>query len=450
MSDKPRAYPVGQHPDLPPPSSEIGVIHWVRTQLFSSLTSSVLTLVSLLFIVWTVPPAIDWVFLSANWTSRTPQECPPAAVGACWGFVGERFYQYLFGFYPRAEMWRPILSFGLMMIAIVPLLFASVPYRSAWLIVSALSPVVILTLLSGGAGLLPGIPFLSEGGVSTQILRFAFYLAVFWPAVTGIQALVRSKRIANTAFGQALPFLPVFAVLILLAAGGLEPVPTSNWGGFLLSLVVGVSGIVASLPLGILLALGRRSDLPIIRAVCVFMIEVPRGVPLITLLFMASVMLPLFAPEGVSFDKLLRALVVVALFASAYMAEVIRGGLQAIPKGQEEAAAALGLGYWQSTSLIVLPQALRIVIPGIVNTFIGLFKDTTLVSIIGLLDLLGVANVALQDPDWLARPGGLFIEAYLFVAFIFWIFTFGMSRYSAWLEEQLSTGNAGVKRGAAP
>jgi general L-amino acid transport system permease protein len=185
-----------------------------------------------------------------------------------------------------------------------------------------------------------------------------------------------------------------------------------------------------------MLALGRRSDMPVVRMLCVGFIELIRAVPLITVLFMASVMLPLFLPEGVNFDKLLRALVGVSLFSSAYMAEVVRGGLQAIPKGQYEAAKALGLSYWKIMGLIVLPQALRIVIPGIVNTFIGLFKDTTLVLIIGLFDLLGMVQTALTDAAWL----GFALEGYLFAGFGFWIFCFAMSRYSMRLERRLSAG----------
>ena len=218
---------------------------------------------------------------------------------------------------------------------------------------------------------------------------------------------------------------------------GLPVVETALWGGLFLTLVIALTGIVASLPLGILLALGRRSNLPIIKAICVAFIELVRGVPLITVLFMASVMLPLFLPVGVNFDKLLRALIGVALFSAAYMAEVIRGGLQAIPKGQYEAAAALGLGYWQTTGLIILPQALKLVIPGIVNTFIGLFKDTSLVLIIGLYDLAGISQVVIKDPAWL----GLAAETYLIAGAGFWIFCFAMSRYSMFIEWKLDTGH---------
>ncbi len=206
----------------------------------------------------------------------------------------------------------------------------------------------------------------------------------------------------------------------------------------MLTLVISIVGMAAAFPLGILLALGRRSQLPIIRAVCVVFIEFWRGIPLITVLFMSSVMLPLFLPEGMNFNKLLRALIGVALFEAAYMAEVVRGGLQAIPKGQYEAAAALGLGYWRMMGLIILPQALKLVIPGIVNTFIALFKDTTLVIIIGLFDLLGSIHSAATDPKWL----GYATEGYVFAALVFWMFCFAMSRYSQALERRLDTGHS--------
>jgi general L-amino acid transport system permease protein len=232
--------------------------------------------------------------------------------------------------------------------------------------------------------------------------------------------------------------LPVVASLILEGGwGGLPQVETNLWGGLFLTLLISFVGIAASLPIGILLALGRRSSMPIIKALCVTLIEIVRGVPLITVLFMASVMLPLFFPPGWSIDKLARALIGVSIFSGAYMAEVIRGGLQAIPKGQYEAAQAMGLSYWQSMGLIILPQALRLVIPGIVNTFIGLFKDTSLVLIMGLYDLLGIARMIVASPEWLGRS----IETYVAAGFGFWIFCYAMSRYSQRLERKLHTGH---------
>lgn len=231
---------------------------------------------------------------------------------------------------------------------------------------------------------------------------------------------------------------PVIAFFLLYGGSfGLPVVETHLWGGLSLTLVLAVIGIVAAMPFGVILALGRRSNMPIVKSFSVVYIEFWRGVPLITVLFMASVMLPLFVPEEISFDKLLRALIGIIMFQSAYMAEVVRGGLQAIPKGQYEAADALGLGYWKSMGFIILPQALKLMIPGIVNTFIALFKDTSLVLIIGLFDLLAIVQAANSDPAWL----GFATEGYIFVAFVFWVFCFGMSRYSQNLEKRLQTGH---------
>ncbi len=234
--------------------------------------------------------------------------------------------------------------------------------------------------------------------------------------------------------------LVVFPVIAyyLLTGGifGLPIVETARWGGLLVTLVVAVVGIVASFPIAIALALGRRSRLPFVRYASIGFIELVRGVPLITMLFMASVMLPLFLPDGVTFDKLLRALIGVALFEGAYLAEVIRGGLQAIPRGQYEAADALGLSYPQKMGLIVLPQALKLVIPGIVNSFIALFKDTSLVLIIGLFDLLGIVQQAISsDATWFSPSTPM--TGYVFAGFIFWLICFGMSRYALWMERRL-------------
>ncbi|KAB2920611.1 MAG: amino acid ABC transporter permease [Hyphomicrobiaceae bacterium] len=232
---------------------------------------------------------------------------------------------------------------------------------------------------------------------------------------------------------------PLIAVVLLLGdVPGLSYVPTQLWGGLLVTLVVSSAGIAWAFPIGIILALGRRSQMPIVRMVSVGFIEFVRGVPLITVLFMASVMLPLFLPENVSIDKLLRALIMVALFSAAYLAEVIRGGLQAIPRGQFEAADALGLSYAQKMGLIILPQALKLVIPGIVNTFIGLFKDTSLVLIIGIFDLLGIVQLGLADQKWIspATP----ITGYVFAGIVFWIFCFSISRYSQMIERRLAAG----------
>jgi general L-amino acid transport system permease protein len=275
-------------------------------------------------------------------------------------------------------------------------------------------------------------------GFYPEALRWRVDLAALL-AIFGAAPLFVARVPRKAVYGLGFLLLYPLLAFWLLHGGffGLEQVNTSQWGGLMLTLVIAAVGIAGALPLGILLALGRRSDLPAIRVICVTFIEFWRGVPLITVLFMSSVMLPLFLPEGLNFDKLVRALIGVILFQSAYIAEVVRGGLQAIPKGQYEAAAAMGLGYWRTMGLVILPQALKLVIPGIVNTFIALFKDTSLVIIIGLFDLLNSIKQATTDPAWL----GMATEGYVFAALVFWIFCFGMSRYSMSIERRLDTGH---------
>ncbi len=260
---------------------------------------------------------------------------------------------------------------------------------------------------------------------------FLLAIGIAWLTLPGMPRKMLMAVVMVTVY-------PLVAYFLLTGGFGLEIVPTYRWGGLLLTLVVAVTGIVLSLPIGIFLALGRRSDLPVVRIASVIFIEFWRGVPLVTVLFMASYMLPLFIPQGLSVDKLLRALIAVALFNSAYMAEVVRGGLQAVPKGQYEAATALGLGYWRTHSLIILPQALRLAIPNIVSTFIGIFKDTTLVSIIGFFDLLGMIQAGTSDAHW-STPSTAF-TGYLFAGLVFWVFCFSMSRYSRHMERVLSAG----------
>ena len=267
-----------------------------------------------------------------------------------------------------------------------------------------------------------------------QIWRVNITGAVFFASV--IPLMFQRFPFKKYLMVFLLTLFPVFAFVMLVGGYlGLEEVETSKFGGLMLTLVIAVVGIVGSLPLGIALALGRRSSMPVVQKICVTFIELWRGVPLITVLFMASVMLPLFLPRGMNFDKLLRALIGVMLFSAAYMAEVVRGGLQAIPNSQYEAASALGLGYWHSMMFVVLPQALKKVIPGIVNSFISLFKDTTLVLIIGMFDLLGMIQTVSTDPEWL----GYSMEGYVFAGAVFWVFCFTMSKYSQKLEKQLNT-----------
>jgi general L-amino acid transport system permease protein len=364
------------------PIAERGIVRWFRKNMFATPLDSVMTVLGLLFVAYTLPNFIRWAFIDAVWSGPDRTVCatvvqgglqPEGWSGACWAFVNAKFQQFMYGRYILGERWRVNLTAVLFIALLVPLLIPRIPYKFANSVLFFVAfPVVAYFLLVGG------------------YLGFAY-------------------------------------------------VPTSLWGGLLVTMVLSVVGIVVSLPIGILLALGRRSKLPVVKTICVVFIETVRGVPLVTVLFMASVMLPLFMPAGMTFDRFLRALVGVALFASAYMAEVVRGGLQAIPKGQYEGAASLGLGYWQSMGLIILPQALKLVIPGIVNTFIGLFKDTSLVYIIGMFDLLGIVRQNFADANWASAQTPM--SGLLFAGFVFWLFCFGMSRYSIFMERRLDTGH---------
>ena len=278
----------------------------------------------------------------------------------------------------------------------------------------------------------------TENQLGGQVPSLWMDLVLSALVVLGLMLWLRSSPRAIVTTLIAMLVLAVGIRLIGLDVG-LPVVETALWGGLLVTLVLSFVGISVSLPLGIVLALGRRSKMPVVKMVSVVFIETVRGVPLVTVLFMASVMLPLFLPPGVTFDKFLRALIGVALFASAYMAEVIRGGLQAIPKGQYEGADSLGLGYWQKMGLIVLPQAMKLVIPGIVNTFIGLFKDTSLVGIIGMFDLLNIVRQGFSDTQWASPQTPM--TGLVFAGFVFWLFCFGMSRYSIYMERRLDTGH---------
>jgi len=357
----------------PPPARNVGVLGWLRANLFATVPDAILTILGLVFVAWILPPIINWAFVHAQWTGGDRTACASNTAGACWAYVRDNLGQFIYGRYPPAQRWRVDLFFLLIAAGVVPMVIPSVPYKR------------LNTLY-----LMIGIPVIS------------FFL------LTG-------------------------------AFPGLTHVDTQLWGGLMLTIVVSIIGMVFSLPFGILLALGRRSQMPAVRIVSVAFIEIWRGVPLITVLFMASVMLPLFLPPGIDFNKLLRALIGVALFSAAYMAEIVRGGLQAVPRGQYEGAMALGLGYRHMMRLVVLPQALKIVIPGIVNNFIGLFKDTSLVYIIGLFELLGTVRQSFANPEWATSQTPA--TGLVFAALIFWIFCFGMSRYSIAIERRLHTGH---------
>jgi general L-amino acid transport system permease protein len=438
-------------PMEPPPMVIGGPVGWVRKNLFSGWFNIMLTAVSVVLIALIVPPLLKFYIFDAVWTGDN-RESSLVSSGACWPFVKAKFGQFVYGFYPIAERWRPNLVFAFGAILLAGLLIPRAPFKR-WnaILFFGVFPIAALILLGGGdfslnqfiiGRIVPLAAMLH--GVQIFGLTLSFWLDF---VVSSALIVVATYFIANvlgaeggfTARAAATLLIGIGVVLLALDFDfGLVPVETRQWGGLLVTLVVSVTGIVTSLPLGILLALGRRSHLPIVRIFSVCFIEFWRGVPLITVLFFATYMLPLFLPGGLTVDGLLRALIGVALFSAAYMAEVVRGGLQAIPKGQTEAANALGLGYWQTMGRIVMPQALTLVIPGIVNNFIGLFKDTTLVLIVALFDLLGQIRAAFSDPDW-ATPTTLF-TGFAFAGVVYFIFCFGMSRYSMYIERRTSAG----------
>ncbi|MFK3968884.1 amino acid ABC transporter permease [Ensifer adhaerens] len=362
----------------PAPVLEGGIAFWLRNNLFATPKDTALTIISLLVLAWLVPPALQWLFIDAAWMGDGRGVCATVAQGGSqpdgWSGACWAFVHAKFSQF----------------------LFGRYPMDERWRaeLVGIFFVVFLVPML------MPKVPY---------------------------------KRVNAILLLVVLPS----TATILLPGGwfGLTYVETSLWGGLMVTLALSFVGIAVSLPLGILLALGRRSEMPVIKMLCTAFIELVRGIPLITVLFMASVMLPLFLPQGVTFDKFLRALIGVSLFASAYIAEVVRGGLQAIPKGQYEGADSLGLSFWQKMNLIVLPQALKLVIPGIVNTFIGLFKDTSLVSIIGMFDLLGIVRLNFSDANWATAVTP--VSGLIFAGFVFWFFCFGMSRYSGFMERVL-------------
>nr|WP_321457161.1 amino acid ABC transporter permease [uncultured Cohaesibacter sp.] len=418
--------------ERPAPVSSQGLLYWMHQNLLSSIPNALLTLVGLYIIYLILHAIIPFAFLNSVWEGQDREACLAvggAAQGACWAYVKTYFSQFVTGRYPDAELWRVYTVFALLALGLIPALIPSAPFKQAnVLFLLVVYPVLAFILLTGGD--LAFEDYLVTYGI-------VFVVVVALGAIISKATQGDSKRTALVLAAIGIAIAIVFSIVSI--DFGLAPVETANWGGFLVTLVIAVTGIVASLPLGIVLALGRRSKMPVIRLVSIIFIEFWRGVPLITVLFMSSVVLPLFLPEGVNFDKLLRALIGVALFSAAYMAEVVRGGLQAIPKGQYEGADALGLTFWQSTALIIMPQALKLVIPGIVNTFIGLFKDTSLVMIIGLFDLLGQVQSSFTDPTWSTPVTSL--TGYLFAATVYWMFCFSMSRYSIFMENRLHTGH---------
>ncbi|HEY4921729.1 MAG TPA: amino acid ABC transporter permease [Xanthobacteraceae bacterium] len=361
-------------PSLPPPFASTGVIGWMRTNLFGTPFNAVLTVLIVLFIAWAVPPLVRFLLIDAVWSGSDRQ--------ACLATVAQPHIGACWAFV------REHLAF---------FTYGFYPIEGRWRVD------IFFAMLAFGMGWMLWLDAPRRG------LGALYFFGIF-PIVS-------------------------FFLLYGLPPLGLEIVDTSLWGGFLITVVVAVVGIVTSLPLGILLALGRRSQMPAVKIVSVVFIEFVRGVPLVTVLFMASVMLPLFVPPAWSPDKLIRALVGVALFSAAYMAEVVRAGLQAIPKGQWEAASALGLGYWQTLRFIVLPPALRITIPNILNNYVSLFKDTTLVFFVGIFDFLKTIEASREDPTWATPVTSA--SGYAFAALVYFTCCYSMARYALGIERRL-------------
>jgi len=434
----------------PAPLSVAGPWAWIRGNLFSSPLNAILTLLCLYLVIDALPGLVRFYFLDAVWSGTSRDACLAdkvgRPVGACWAYIADRVQYFIYGSYPVAERWRVNIVFAMFALGVFWLLWTQAPLKKIGVFFFfVILPASAFILLLGGDRAESFLRFLIlfsfALAVLYLVLSFVPSLARFWigegqlaveQAAPAWQRFYRPKRLILIA-------LVVFGLLALLADRiGLPRVDTGLWGGMMVTFLISAVGIVFSLPLGVLLALGRRSRLPAIQLLSVIFIEFVRGVPLITVLFMANTMLPLFVPQEWSPDRLLRPLIGVALFAAAYMAEVVRGGLQAIPKGQYEGAMSLGLGYWQMMRLIILPQALRIVIPGIVNTFIGLFKDTTLVTIVGIFDFLRTIEATLVDPTW-ATPTTR-TTGYAFAAIFYFLCCWGMSRYSVAVEKRLAAG----------
>jgi len=355
-------------PAQPAPLDTVGPIRWMKNNLFPSTINSIVTLLIATFLISVLPGVIDWLFISADWTGVSQDEC--SKEGACWVFVSAWMQQFIYGSYPDSELWRINISV-LLLIAVI-----AAPYR-------------LPTNLRNKVGL-------------PLFLLFPF-----------ICLTILDGRLI-----------------------GLSYVNTDFWGGFSLNVFLASASIIIAFPLSFLWALGRRSDMPFIKSVCVILIEFFRGVPVLALFFMGSVMLPLFFPEGVNIDKLLRVWIVLILFMSGYMAEVFRGGFQAIPEGQYEAADSLGLSYWQKTLLVIFPQVIKVSMPNILATFVMLFKNTTFLLIIGIFEILSTTQTALSNSNWL---GGHASEGYIFVAAVFWVCCFSMSMISNSIERKLDT-----------
>ncbi len=412
-------------PPVAPPSAASGPVLWMRTNLFATWANAFLTIAAAYVIYLIATATLPWI-LNGLWNTESLRECREildGATGACFSVLTERWNQLLFGFtYPSDSYWRPSLAFLLLFVAVTPVLFFDLPRKL--LLFTAVYPFIAYWLIWGGTIL---VPILALVGFVVGYFVYARF--------------VKNSFAAGFFGGIAAAVVVWYIGGLLIPAGAsdtamLASVPSRNLGGFMLNMMLGVTCVSLSVPIGIALALGRQSHLPVVKWICVLFIEFIRGVPLITLLFVANVMLAYFFPPDATVDLFLRVVIMITMFSSAYIAEVIRGGLAALPKGQYEAGDSLGLDYAQSMRLIILPQALKISIPGIVNIAVGLFKDTTLVSVISLFDIVGmIRGPILASTDW----NGVYWELFMFAAVLFFVVCYGISQYSQWLERRLAT-----------
>jgi His/Glu/Gln/Arg/opine family amino acid ABC transporter permease subunit len=424
-----------------PPSGLVGPVAWLRANLFGSWVSTAVTLALIYIILRVLFDFVEWAFVQAIWTvpygptgiAQTAVCQTAKGTGACWAVIGDKYRLILFGRFPYTEQWRPAI-----VVVLFVALFALSTIKAVWR--RGITSLAVQYIALGGAAL---IVLDNAVGLLDTIATVGFGVHLPLPSEilfalnnVGKCALVFGLLLLWPAIGVWIGTLAAIGILMFGGILGLSAVPVDYWGGLPITLILATFGLAFAFPLAVLVALGRRSTtMPAVKTLCVVYVELIRGVPLISVLFMASVMFPLFMPPGINVDKLLRAQIAVILFAAAYLAEVVRGGLQALPNGQSEAADAMGLSYWQKTGFIILPQALRLVIPPLVNTFIGFFKDTSLVLIIGLFDLLTMGKVALSDPPWQSFS----TEVYIALAVVYIAFCYGMSRYSRGLERELNS-----------
>jgi general L-amino acid transport system permease protein len=412
-------------PQMPAPSNAAGPAKWVRDNLFATIPNGILTILAFYVVYLFLGSTLPWVF-NGVWDAENLAECREilqGTSGACFAVLVERWPQLIFGFkYPPDQYLRPTLAFALMFLAVAPILFIDLPRKM--LAITVAFPFVAYWLIWGGTIWIPifaMVGFAVGYVVYTRFVTRSFALGL----LGGIVAAALVWYISGFLVSGLAPEEP-----------WLEAVPSRDLGGYMLNLMLGLTCVSLSIPLGIALALGRQSSMPLIKWICVVFIEFIRGVPLITLLFVASVMLSYFFPPEKTVDLFLRVVIMITVFSAAYIAEVIRGGLAALPKGQYEAADSLGLDYSQAMRLIILPQALKISIPGIVNVAVGLFKDTTLVSVISMFDIIGmIRGPILASTDW----NGVYWELFLFACLVFFVVCYSISQYSQWLERRLAT-----------